>query len=175
MSLRSNCSTNGSPTIVDPRAGDVEDDASSTKSRSFLSLAGSLLAEISLAKLAVAWVLLVIVPALTLGLVPLIASAWVAGVSSKLSSPTRGLWPLLVLGILFVLGWYAARTLYRVAETGFWALNSLVVEPGYVTCRELLRHFAEALVPSEMKDVQLARLRAATAVVAGLIISALAL
>jgi hypothetical protein len=80
-----------------------------------------------------------------------------------------------VLGILFVLGWYAARTLYRVAETGFWALNSLVVEPGYVTCRELLRHFAEALVPSEMKDVQLAKLRAATAVVAGLIISALAL
>ena len=34
--------------IIDPRRGDVEDDASSTKQRSMLSLAGSLLAEISL-------------------------------------------------------------------------------------------------------------------------------
>ena len=33
--------------IVDPRHGDIEDDASSTKRRSMLSLAGSLLAEIT--------------------------------------------------------------------------------------------------------------------------------
>ena len=37
--------------IVDPRHGDVEDDASSTKTNSLLSMAGSLLGEISLAKL----------------------------------------------------------------------------------------------------------------------------
>ena len=159
--------------VVDPRSGDMEDDASSTKSRSLLSLAGSLLAEMSLPKLVVAWLSLVVVPALALGLVPLIASAWIAAVSRKLSSPIR-LWPILVLAILFAFAWYGARALYRVAETGFWALNSLVVEPGYVTCREVLRHFAEALVPSEMKDVQFARLRAATALVAGLIVSALA-
>jgi len=161
--------------IVDPRAGDVEDDSSSTKSRSLLSLAGSLLAEISLPKLAVAWLLLIIVPALALGLAPLIASAWAADVSSKLSSPILGLWPILVLGLLFALGWYAGRAIYRLAETGFWALNSLVVEPGYVACRELLRHLAEALVRSEMKDDQFATLRAATAVVAGLIVSGLAI
>jgi hypothetical protein len=34
--------------ILDPRDGDIEDDASSTKRRSLLSLAGSLLVEISL-------------------------------------------------------------------------------------------------------------------------------
>ena len=43
------------PTI-DPRRGDIEDDASSTKQRSMLSLAGSLLAEISIPKLVIAWV-----------------------------------------------------------------------------------------------------------------------
>jgi hypothetical protein len=32
---------------IDPRRGDVEDDASSSKRRSLLSLAGSLLAEIA--------------------------------------------------------------------------------------------------------------------------------
>lgn len=51
------------PTI-DPRLGDIEDDASSSKRRSLLSLAGSLLAEISLPKLAVAWMLLIVVPCL---------------------------------------------------------------------------------------------------------------
>src|SRR5215471_12401588 len=86
--------------IVDPRAGDVEDDSSSTKSRSLLSLAGTLLAEISLPKLAVAWLLLIIVPALALGLAPLVASAWVADVSNKLGYPLLGFWPLLVLAIL---------------------------------------------------------------------------
>lgn len=44
--------------------GDVEDDASSTKRRSLLSPAGSLLAEISLPKLAVAWFLLIVGPGL---------------------------------------------------------------------------------------------------------------
>ena len=33
--------------IVDPRHGDVEDDASSTKTNSLLSMAGSLLGEIT--------------------------------------------------------------------------------------------------------------------------------
>jgi len=44
--------------LIDPRHGDLEDDASSTKRRSLLSLAGSLLAEISLPKLALSWTLL---------------------------------------------------------------------------------------------------------------------
>ena len=60
--------------IIDPRDGDIEDDASSTKQRSLFSLAGSLLAEISLPKLAVAWVLLIGLPGVALGL------AGVAGV-----------------------------------------------------------------------------------------------
>ena len=36
--------------IVDPRRGDVDDDASSTKSRSLFALTGTLLAEISFSK-----------------------------------------------------------------------------------------------------------------------------
>ena len=44
--------------LIDPRLGDVEDDAVSTKQRSLLAVAGSLLAEISLPKLILSWVLL---------------------------------------------------------------------------------------------------------------------
>ena len=67
--------------VIDPRRGDVEDDASSTKRRSLLSLAGSLLAEISFPKLILSWTMLFVVPGLLLGLAPLIASAWVMMVS----------------------------------------------------------------------------------------------
>ena len=73
--------------VIDPRGGDVEDDASSTKRRSLLSLAGSLLAEISLPKLALSWTMLFVVPGLLLGLSPLVASAWVSMVSRKITSP----------------------------------------------------------------------------------------
>jgi hypothetical protein len=55
--------------LVDPRHGDIEDDASSTKSNSLLAMAGSLLGEISFAKLIVAWLILFIVPAVIVGLV----------------------------------------------------------------------------------------------------------
>jgi hypothetical protein len=41
--------------ILDPRAGDADYDASSPKQKSLLAIAGSLLAEISLPKLLLAW------------------------------------------------------------------------------------------------------------------------
>ncbi len=71
---------------IDPRRGDIEDDASSTKRRSLLSLAGSLLAEISLPKLAVAFTLLVVVPGLALGVAPIVVAIWFGKLSSKLAS-----------------------------------------------------------------------------------------
>ena len=60
--------------IFDPRRGDFEDDASSTKRHSLLSLASSMLVEISLPKLALAWLLMLVVPSLLLGLAPLAAT-----------------------------------------------------------------------------------------------------
>jgi len=115
--------------IIDPRRGDVEDDASSTKSRSLLSLAGSLLAEISLPKLALSWTMLFVVPGLLLGLTPLVASAWVSMVSRKITSPLLGIWPALLLLIVVALGLFGVRSLFRMAESSFWSLNSLAIEP----------------------------------------------
>lgn len=63
----------GEPPLIDPRRGDVEDDVSSPKQRSLLAIAGSLLAEISLPKLIFAWTFSILLPALLLGLAPLIA------------------------------------------------------------------------------------------------------
>ena len=122
--------------FIDPRGGDVEDDASSTKRRSLLSLAGSLLAEISFPKLILSWIMLFVVPALLLGIAPLVASAWVSLVSRKITSPLLGVWPVLLLLTVLAIGVFGVRALFRMAESSFWTLNSLAVEPIYIACRE---------------------------------------
>lgn len=159
--------------VIDPRRGDIEDDASSTKRRSLLSLAGSLLVEISLPKLILSWTMLFAVPGLLLGLTPVVASAWIRLVSHKITSPLLGVWPALLFAILLAVGLFGVRSLFRMAESSFWSLNSLAVEPVYVACREGLRHLVERLLQSRLDKSQLARLRAGTAGAAGIIILSL--
>ena len=161
--------------IVDPRHGDVEDDASSTKTNSLLSMAGSLLGEISLAKLIVAWLILFIVPAVVLGLAPLIASAWIAKLGAKIASPLLGLVPLAILTAVAALGWLFGTRLFRLAESSFWSLNALAIEPGYTMCREAIRHLAERLLPEGADARQRERFRSGAAAVSGLLISGAAL
>ena len=76
--------------IIDPRKGDAEDDASSTKRRSLFALAGSLVAEINLPKLVLAWVLLIGLPGFLLGMVPLVVSAWLGKVSTHAAASSPG-------------------------------------------------------------------------------------
>ena len=161
--------------VIDPRHGDVETDVSSTKQHSMLSLAGGLLVEISLPKLVMAWTLLLFVPGLLLGLGPIVASDWVRALSGTVVAPAIGLWSLLVLAAILAIGYFGWRALFRLVEGSFWALNSVVVQPGYATVREMLRQVAERLfVKSAGKD-QYSRLRAASALAAGLLICGLAL
>jgi 3',5'-cyclic AMP phosphodiesterase CpdA len=73
------------------------------------------------------------------------------------------------------LGWIGGRPLFRVAERGFWSLNSLAIQPGYATCREGLRHLAELMLGSRIGVEGRARLRAGSAAGAGIILSVIAL
>src|SRR5271155_6107333 len=161
-------------TVVDPRRGDIEDDASSTKRRSLLSLVGSLLGEISLPRLAMAWILLLAVPGLILGFAPIVASVWISMVFQNMVSPFAGIWPILLLAVIGALGWFGGRGLFRLAESSFWSLHSLAVQPGYAACREGLRHLAERVLSSRATAAQLARLRAAATVAAGVVLCGLA-
>lgn len=159
-------------TVTDPRSGDIEDDASSTKRRSMLSLAGSLFAEISPAKLALSWTTLFVLPALLLGLTPLIASAWLMLVRDKIASPLIGVWPILLLLLLAMIGLLGARSVLRMAESNFWSLNSLAVEPVYALFREGMRHVAgKWLTPRTAQGI---RPQVIASLAAGLVISAIA-
>jgi hypothetical protein len=160
--------------LLDPRAGDAEDDASSTKRRSLLAIAGSLLAEVSVAKLALAWGMLVALPSLALGLAPLLATTWVATLSAKLAA-LAGIGSLALLSVVALAGWLGWRPLFRMAERAFWSLNSVAVQPAYALCREGLRHGVERSIGRGVCEARRARLRAATAAGGGLMTCALAL
>jgi len=160
---------------IDPRRGDIEDDASSSKRRSLLSLAGSLLAEISLPKLVVAFTLLVVIPSWALGIAPIVAAIWFGKLSNKLAAGLTSFWPAILLVIVGVVGWFGGRPLLRLAENSFWSLNSLAVQPAYAVCREAFRQIAERLLPVRATKVQRAKLRAAAALVSGGMICGVAL
>ena len=153
--------------IIDPRNGDIEDDAASTERRSLLSLMGSLLAEISLPKLAIAWMLLIGLPGLLLGAAPLLASIWIASVVSKVANIVTEVLPALLLLPLVAFGWFAGRPLLRLVENSFWSLNALAVQPVYVAFREGLRHLTERLFAARMSEDRRALVRAGTAAVSG--------
>ena len=158
--------------LIDPRDGDAEDDASSPKQKSLMAIAGSLLAEISLTKLLLAWAASIVLPAAILGFAPLVATAWVGDVFSRLLE-LYGIGAGLVLLAVAGAGWIGWRPLLRAAEANFWALNALGVQPGYALCREAIRHLAErALKPKS--GAELARLRAMSCAGAGILLALIA-
>ncbi|WP_407176148.1 metallophosphoesterase family protein [Bradyrhizobium sp. STM 3562] len=160
--------------LIDPRDGDVEDDAASPAQRSLLAIASSMLVEISLPKLLFAWFMSLVLPAVLLGLAPLAVAVWFASISAHVKTLTE-IGAGLVLAAIVAIGWLAWRPLLRVAESNFWALNALVVQPGYLLGAELLRHLAERAFAGHMTDIRRTRLRAASSAAAGVIMCACAI
>ncbi|MDP2800774.1 MAG: metallophosphoesterase [Phreatobacter sp.] len=160
--------------LVDPRRGDAEDDASSPATRSFIKLAGSLFAEISLPKLIFAWTSLILVPGLLLGAAPLVVTGWVDTLSGRITA-LAGFSSVLLLLLVAVVGWVGWRPLFRSAERSFWSLNALAIQPGYATSREALRHVVERLSPSATLPAGRARLRSLSAIGAAALIAVAAI
>ena len=155
--------------LIDPRNGDFESDASSSQARSLWAIAGGMLAEISLPKLIVAWFVLLGLPALLLGAMPIVASIWINATTLTLVELSYGLVPLLLLIALAATALLGFRRLFRLAERSFWALNSLAVQPAYALCREVLSQIADRLLQRDVA-ARRAKWRAITAIVSGLII-----
>jgi hypothetical protein len=120
--------------LLDPRLGDMESDHSATKQRSLLAIAGSLLAEISLTKLLFAWAFSILLPAVLLGLAPLVLTSWVGEASSHLAEASA-VGAILVVLVALSVAWAGWRPLFRIAESNFWSLNALAVQPGYALWR----------------------------------------
>ncbi|WP_262031179.1 metallophosphoesterase family protein [Microvirga sp. Mcv34] len=161
------------PLLIDPRLGDVEDDLVSTKSRSLVAIGGRLLAEISIPKLILAWIMLIGLPAVFLGLAPLVVLGWAATLSDQVATALAGFWSLAILAGLGALAWFGGKPVLRAAERSFWSLNALAVQPIYTLFREGLRHIAGKLT-ADRGPRRLTRLYAIAAIGGGLLVSALA-
>lgn len=133
--------------FIDPREGDLEDDASSTSRHSLFRHASSMLLEISLPKLIIAATMLLVVPALLLGATPKIViwfsrTAW-QGVARF------GLVAALICFTMIAgfVAWRWGRAVFRIVERNFWALNAGLVQPLYTALREATRLALEAALP----------------------------
>jgi hypothetical protein len=160
--------------IVDPRLGDAEDDASSPMNHSLLSLFGSLIAEISLPKLAATFSLLIALPAVLLGAAPLILSAWASKISRGFATLSVEIWPVALAAALGGLAWFGGRPFLRAVEQVFWSLNSIGVLPIYALAREGFSQIGERFAATGDAE-RLVRLRAFGALAAGLVLCAAAL
>lgn len=160
--------------LIDPRRGDVEDDASSPRARSMLAMAGTMLVEINLLKLALAILIMIVLPGVLLGLAPLVVTGWYALVSRGLATLESGVAPALTLVAMLGAALFGGRPLYLAAERGFWSLFALI-EPGYAMLREGLRHLVESAAHEDASP-RARRIRdAAATALAGLVFCALAL
>ena len=160
---------------MDPRRGDIEDDASSTKRRSLLSLAGSLLAEISLPKLAVAWAVLIVVPGLMLGRRAARRLDLAQQALEQVCIRAAGFWSAILLADRRR-RWLVRRPpLFRLAESSFWSLNSLAVQPAYTVAARRCAISSNACFRRRNRNGPRSRLRAAAALVSGLVICGIAL
>ncbi|MET0528220.1 MAG: metallophosphoesterase [Microvirga sp.] len=160
------------PLLVDPRLGDAEDDVASTKSRSLVAIGGRLLAEISLPKLLLAWIMLIGLPAILLGLAPLLVFGWVSTIPARVATALAGFWSLLIAVGLVALAWFGSKPLLRVTEKSFWSLNALAIQPIYALFREGLRHIIVKFAPN-LGPRHRTHLYAAAAIGGGLLVSAL--
>ena len=79
---------------------------------------------------------------------------------------------LVILAALSV-AWVGLRPLFRIAESNFWSLNALAVQPGYALWREALRHLTERSLKGRT-GAELARMRAMCCAGAGLLLFAVA-
>ncbi|MBV9460984.1 MAG: metallophosphoesterase [Bradyrhizobium sp.] len=158
---------------LDPRRGDIEDDAASPTQRSLLAIAGSLLVEISLLKLLFAWSVLLVLPAVLLGLAPLVASAWFSTLSEHIVALTE-IGAALMLIALIALGLFGWRPLLRLVEINFWSLIALAIQPSYAFGREALQHVTEQAWRAKLTPALRAGLRRVCSLGAGILLSAAA-
>ncbi|RBP11985.1 calcineurin-like phosphoesterase family protein [Roseiarcus fermentans] len=158
--------------ILDPRRGDFENDHSAPKQRSLLAIAGSLIGEISLPKLAAIWTAQILAPAVLLGFAPLFLTGWIGEAASRLAEAT-GIVLAAVPITVAVATAYGWRPVLRLIEENFWSLNALAVQPGYAFWREAIRHLTERWLGGRTGP-KLARMRSVACAAAGVILFVLA-
>jgi 3',5'-cyclic AMP phosphodiesterase CpdA len=157
--------------IWDLRRGDADDNRTSPVARGWRNLAIATLLEFNYLSASIAFVLLIAVPALVVGLVPPILVAYagqhVESAALIVSHPFASIaWLVVLIALAFWIG----RPVVVAAIDSFWHLHHTLVFPLFVALRELISAGAERLPAKAMNaDVLFRRRRFGTLVATGLL------
>jgi len=159
--------------IWDLQHGDAGDNRSSSYGRGFWSLAFSAALDFNILKASVAFLALVIGPAVLLGMAPSVAfSLGRLKVRTAVLGPTYPLLVLVILVFLTAAVFWAGRPLFSRAVDYFWDLHYTLVFPFFVALRETLRIAAERFPSRPVTPQQLYRRRCVGSVFAALLLAA---
>ena len=155
-------------TIWDLRRGDADDDRLSPGGRGLRSIILSTMFEFNLLQGALAFLLLILLPALLIGLVPSMALTYGAvvkgAVTRLLDEPYRA---LAVLAICAVAAYWWGASLARHTLRNIWQLHYTLVFPVFVLVRETVKLIGEGRLSNQSSVSALHRLRRIGTLIAG--------
>jgi 3',5'-cyclic AMP phosphodiesterase CpdA len=156
--------------IWDFRQGDDDDNRMSPQKGGLRGMILSAVLEFNFVKAAVVFLILIIVPALLLGVAPSILATYGRWVFYAMTmagrDPIRG---LVLLVILLAIAFWIGRHLFRFALDTLLHLHYTLVFPLFVALREFLRAVAERLLGGSITPQRLDRRRRIGAVLAALL------
>jgi hypothetical protein len=159
--------------IWDLRRGDDDDNRMSPQKGGFRGMVLAAALEFNFVHAAVLFLVLIIAPALLLGIAPSLVVTYgrlmVQAMRMAGTSPVLG---LVSLGILAAVAFWAGRRLLTTVRDNFEHLHYTLVSPLFVALRELLRAIAERLLGRSITPLQLDRGRRIGALVAALLFAA---
>jgi 3',5'-cyclic AMP phosphodiesterase CpdA len=163
-------------TTVDPlwdlRHGDADDNRTSPQGRGWRSMFVSGALEFNYLTAAIAFVLLVIGPALLVGLVPpLVATYGIRAVGPNALAGRHPVIALLVLGLLMVAAVRFGTPLLATIADSFWHLHYTLIVPLFVGLRELISAGMERFPGQTMTPEQLDRRRRLGTAIAALLLA----
>jgi 3',5'-cyclic AMP phosphodiesterase CpdA len=159
--------------IWDLRRGDADDNRASPYSLGMRRVVLSALVDFNLVKASIGFIVLIVGPALLVGLAPVAVVAF--GRLKWQAATHAGGNPAVALAVLAVLAGFAlwiCRPLLATAIDNFWHLHYTLVFPIFVILRELMRMGTERLPGKPNTPEQLHRRRRAGAVLAALVFAA---
>jgi hypothetical protein len=130
---------------------------------------------VNLVKLLLAMLIMIALPAVLLGLMPLLITGWYGLLSRRLADLVAEVAPWVSLALVIAIAWVGGRPLLRATERSFWSLTSLLVQPTYAMFCEGLRFLSDRLVAANAPPRRRVLVRAAATLTAGLLLCGLAL
>jgi 3',5'-cyclic AMP phosphodiesterase CpdA len=156
----------------DLRCGDADDNRTSPYASGWKSLIFSNVLEFSYLKAAFAFLILIVIPALAVGVAPSIILTYSRHTLETTQSVGRNptLFVVLLLAALILLPVFVGKRFLSIALDNFWHLHYTLVFPIFVALRETLRAISERLPGSTYRQEHIHSRRRAATVIAALLL-----